>query len=341
MIEVTPLVTVVMSVFNAELYLVEAIESILNQTYKNFEFIIINDGSSDSSLEIINKYSDVDRRIRLISRENKGLPFSLNEALSLANGCYIARMDADDISLPNRLIEQVYFMEENPEIGISGSWAEVFRDGVTKSILKHPKNDASLRVKLLFSVCFVHPSVMIRKSVLSKHELTYDESYVTAQDYELWGRISKYTKMGNIQKVLLRYREVADSLTLKTESKLQLESKYLRIEKIYEKIFITMNIECSESERKLHYLVAVNLRLEKSKISLHQLSKYFIKISKANSIQKTFEERTLKFLLSRKFLIAVFLQRKNLGFKDLKVFKLKFFYSSLFYFVINFFVKEI
>jgi len=114
-------VSIVMSVYNAQKYLDEAIESILNQTYSNFEFIIINDGSTDKSLEIIENYAKKDSRIIVINRENKGLIYSLNEGIRKANGKYIARMDADDISLPQRLEKQVEFMEKNKNIGICGT----------------------------------------------------------------------------------------------------------------------------------------------------------------------------------------------------------------------------
>ena len=114
-----PLVSVVLSVYNAEKHIVEAIESILTQSYKNFEFIIIDDGSTDGSLEIIKSYDD--ERIILISRENKGLIASLNEGIEQAKGKYIARMDADDISLSSRFEEQVTFMEMHEEVGICGT----------------------------------------------------------------------------------------------------------------------------------------------------------------------------------------------------------------------------
>lgn len=164
-----PLISVVMPVYNAELYLDEAIQSITNQTYKKFEFIIINDGSTDKSLEIIKKYKDEYSRIVLISRENKGLVFSLNEGISKAKGKYIARMDADDISLSTRLEEQVAFMEENQEIGVCGSWVEVFGDNRKNTIWKMPKSNEELKTRLLFSVPVAHPSVMMRKEILDKY----------------------------------------------------------------------------------------------------------------------------------------------------------------------------
>ena len=123
-----------MSVYNGEKYLAEAIKSILNQTYKNFEFIIVNDGSKDNSVEIIKNYMKKDNRIVLIDRENKGLPYSLNEGISIAKGQYIARMDADDISLSNRFEKQIKYMEEN-KIDVCGSYIKLFGDNTKEQIV--------------------------------------------------------------------------------------------------------------------------------------------------------------------------------------------------------------
>ena len=153
-----PLVTVLMAVYNGEKYLREAIESILDQTYTNFEFLIINDGSSDRTEEIILSYND--KRIRYIKNEqNLKLIASLNKGLDLAKGEFIARMDADDISLPERLEKQINFLEKHPEIGLLGSWVRTL--GLTNNrniIFKQGHN--TIRIQLLFNNFFHHPSVV-------------------------------------------------------------------------------------------------------------------------------------------------------------------------------------
>lgn len=138
-----------MSVYNGEKYLAEAIESILNQTYKNFELIIINDGSKDNSVEIIKNYMKQDNRIVLIDRENKGLPYSLNEGISVAKGEYIARMDADDISLPTRFEKQVDYMQKN-ELDVCGSYIKLFGDNRKEQVIKNPITNEDIRFSLLF-----------------------------------------------------------------------------------------------------------------------------------------------------------------------------------------------
>lgn len=139
-------ISVVMSVYNAEKYLDEALQSILNQ---NFEFIIINDGSTDKSLEIIEKYKYQDTRIVLISRENRGLIASLNEGIELAKGKYIARMDADDISLPNRFEEQLKIMENDKEIVVCGSWINVFGENRKDKVSKYFEHDKQIKANLI------------------------------------------------------------------------------------------------------------------------------------------------------------------------------------------------
>jgi glycosyltransferase involved in cell wall biosynthesis len=198
----TPTVSVLMCVFNGEKYLREAIDSILCQTFTDFEFIIINDKSTDRSVDIIRSYADP--RIRLYSNEsNIGLTKSLNKGIDLAKGKYIARMDADDISLPDRLATQVEFMESNPHIGVCGTWFELFGD--SNSIVSHPINHDEIILKFFNQNAIGHPTVIIKTSVL--HENRYNEQYITTQDYELWTRLAiSGFKFHNIPSVLLRYR---------------------------------------------------------------------------------------------------------------------------------------
>lgn len=208
-----PLVSILLPVYNCETYIGEAIESLLSQTYRNFELIIIDDGSTDCTAAILNKYSDP--RIRPYQQPNKGLAFALNRAVQLAEGEYIARQDADDRSLPQRVERQVAFLEANPAVGVVGTWAEIWKEGKrTKRIHKHPANNAVLKFNLLFDNYFVHSSVMIRKTVFDKVGLYSTEKERQPEDYELWSRIVRDEgfKVANIPEVLLIYREVASSI---------------------------------------------------------------------------------------------------------------------------------
>jgi glycosyltransferase involved in cell wall biosynthesis len=202
----TPRVTVLMPVYNGEKHLREAIESILNQTFRDFELLIINDGSNDNSEKIILSYSD--QRIRLINQENNGLSNSLNKGINLSNGEFVARMDQDDISLNNRLEEQIKFMDANPDVGICGAYAIIINekgDGVGRAV--YPLKHEDIRAQLLFSSSIVHPSAIFRKSIFINNNLEYLSG--KSEDYDLWYRAGNVTRLANINKFLFKYR--ADS----------------------------------------------------------------------------------------------------------------------------------
>ena len=199
-----PLVSVIMPIYNSELYLQEAIKSILNQTYSNFEFLIFNDGSTDKSQQIVNSFNDP--RIQLYNhRVNQGLIATLNKSLRLARGTYIARMDSDDISFSTRIETQVLFMEKNLEIGVCGTWAEVFNDSGILFYVKNPKDNLQIKMNLIWLKSgLIHPSVMVRKFLFEN--LEYSQDYYHCEDFKLWIDMRNKTKLANIPKVLLRYR---------------------------------------------------------------------------------------------------------------------------------------
>mgnify|MGYP000856632615 FL=1 len=202
----TPRVTVLMPVYNGEKHLKEAIESILNQTFNDFEFLIINDGSTDDSEKIILSYSDP--RIHLFNQENQGLSNTLNKGIKLSSGEFIARMDQDDISLSSRLDEQIKFMDANPDVGICGTYAILINErgeGVGRAV--YPSEHEDIKAQLLFSSSVVHPSVVFRKNIFINHNLEYTSG--KSEDYDLWVRAVRVTKLVNINKFLFKYR--ADS----------------------------------------------------------------------------------------------------------------------------------
>lgn len=201
---IMPKVSILMPVYNSEKYLTDAINSILKQTFSDFEFLVFDDGSIDNSLKIISSYSD--SRIHIFkSEQNYGHIFHLNRGLEIAKGKYIARMDADDIAHPERLEYQVKFLERNSDIGVCGTWYKEF--GCQNNLVKHPIDDQEIRLKLLFKSCALgHPTVMMRKLIFDTYLLKYFQSEYPAEDYWLWIRISLVSKLANIPKVLLFYR---------------------------------------------------------------------------------------------------------------------------------------
>lgn len=199
-----PTVTVLMPVFDGERFLREAIESILAQTYADFEFMIIDDGSTDASLDIVMSYKDA--RIRLLRNErNLGLTASLNRGLALAKGQYLARMDADDISLPTRLARQIALMEAHQTVGVCGTWAEL-RGKESHDVWRYPTDPDLIHAHLLFASVLVHASVIMNRTLLEKHQLQYSPSFVCAQDYELWARAARCFPLANVPEILLIHR---------------------------------------------------------------------------------------------------------------------------------------
>ncbi len=209
-----PKVSVIMSVYNGARYLKEAIDSILNQTFSDFEFLIVDDCSNDNSPQILEEYAKKDNRVRIITNEfNLGLTKNLNTAIRQAKGEYIARFDCDDVSLPDRFKEQVEYLDSHKECGVVSMWADVIDgNGKKTRTIKYPTTDQDLRKVLISYNPFFHPGIMLRKEVFDTVGL-YDESWRFAQDYELYFRIAKKYKLANIPKILLLYRETGGSIT--------------------------------------------------------------------------------------------------------------------------------
>lgn len=225
---IMPKVSVIMSVYNGGKFLKPAIESILRQSFSDFEFIIINDGSADDSLEAIKSFTD--ERIKLISRENRGLIVSLNEAIENSSGQYLARMDADDVSLPDRLARQVDFLDSHQDTAMCGTWAQVI-DEAGKAIDKYhypPESYAGIKKMLLSHNPFIHPTVMIRKSVIDKVG-SYKLGYKHAEDYELWTRIVPKYPCANLPAELFRYRINTAGITRSSNATMRLLGLKVRL----------------------------------------------------------------------------------------------------------------
>ena len=208
----THLISVLMPVYNTkEEYLRASIESILNQTFKNFEFIIVNDGSTNNVEEVILSYKD--DRIKYFKQENQGIVRALNNAWSKASGKYIARMDSDDIAYPERFAKQIKFLEENPEYSLIGSWAKIIP---AKNIIKLPQD---IKIMDLLADCmFVHPSIMFNKADFEKFNIRYESGFDYVEDYCFYARAIKCLKMTNLQEVLLDYRVYPENSSSKNRN---------------------------------------------------------------------------------------------------------------------------
>ncbi|MGF1603307.1 MAG: glycosyltransferase family 2 protein [Thermosynechococcaceae cyanobacterium] len=201
----TPSVSVIMTVYNGEKYLREAINSIIEQTLTDIELIIVDDGSTDSTPHILKEFCS-DSRINVIIRRRAGRIPSLNYAWRLARGNYIANLDSDDLSEPTRLEKQFYYLEKHPEVGLLGTACRVFsEENRDETLLHFPESDVQLRKKLVCSNPFVHSSVMIPRKVLEALN-GYDEKLKLTEDYELWVRIARHYKLACLPDILASRR---------------------------------------------------------------------------------------------------------------------------------------
>ena len=211
---IVPRVSILMAVYNCERYIDEAVESATSQLFIDWEFIIVDDCSTDKTYTCLQRWASSDQRIRLFRMEtNKKQTLCLNYGLSHCRGQYVARLDADDIMLPERLEQQVKFLDDNPNVGLLGTAVNAIdENGAFICVQRVPCEDADLRAVLPRLNPFFHPSVMIRKSVLEQVG-SYDPVYKYAQDYDVWIRISEKSRIANLPGVFTKYRVIQSSIS--------------------------------------------------------------------------------------------------------------------------------
>jgi glycosyltransferase involved in cell wall biosynthesis len=287
-----PKVSVILSAYNSSSYIEQSVNSILEQTFKDFEFFIIDDGSKDNTLGYLQQLNDP--RIRLIiHQENKGLIYSLNEGFDLASGEYIARMDADDISICDRLERQVAFLDTNPEIGVLGGNMKWMHNGhdIPKPITHH-----GICCWQLFHTCFSHPTVVMRTSVIKKHGIRYNPQYIHAEDYEIWNQLSHVTRLANLRETLLYYRRHSGQV-----SNLHQEVQVQSAKKIHLVQLSKIGIIPSEEEYKLHIQFAQFQIPLKGVEHYSKAIAWARKILQNNRYTHVYDELTLLRVLSRCF----------------------------------------
>lgn len=293
-VPMNPKVTVLMPVYNGEKYLKEAINSILGQTYRDYEFVIINDGSTDGSVKIIQSYSD--ERIRFINNEkNVSLSSTLNEGIELATGEYIVRMDQDDISVPTRIEKQVRFMDDYPDVGICGTWIKYI--GVPwrpwrSVIYKYPIKHRDIKARLLFNSMFAHSSVIMRRSLLNKFQLRYDPGYLTAEDWPLWQKCSFCFLLFNIPEVLLLYRVHPRSMT-NSNKNLEIET----VQRINRLSLQNLDIGFSQEELLIYRNYPIDFKPE----FLIKFHSWLQRLQKANSLKQVYPEPEFSQALSEEW----------------------------------------
>ena len=305
---VTPLITVLLPVYNGERFLGDAITSVLRQTFSGFELLIVDDGSTDASAGILKSFNDP--RIRVIRNEKRlKLSKALNRGIDGAVGTYIARMDADDICLPERLRLQAGLMESHPALGMCGGWVRAFGNHQSSgTIFKFPLKSEEIKASLLFDNPFAHPTVMFRKNLFNNFSLRFDGSYYPAEDRELWFRATACFPAANIGRVLLEYRLHPDSMTMSGKS--DMDAQALRILKPE---FAKLGLTPSNEDLEFHCFISTNrLAPDWGQASIERAERWLSDLIVANERANLYERRAL-MLAVRKVWFSVCYRSIHLG----------------------------
>lgn len=292
----SPLVSVLIPCYNVEKYVEESLNSILNQTYRNLEIVAINDCSTDRTKEILERMAKQDSRIRLINNEeNLKLIKTLNNGIGLCNGEYIARMDADDISLPTRIEKEVGFLETNKDHDIVSTQFYAFRsENPNKRSLHHsPLHDDELRAYLLFKSGICHPAVMIRKRVFTELRLKFGTEYLHVEDYALWSEAIYKTKIANLGEALLLYR-VHKNQVSSLHEELQSENK----KKVFKIHCKHLGLPMSEEYLDIYASVAESVPSHSSLSYLDKCEDFMLSLITLNENKPFCNASYLKQLLS-------------------------------------------
>lgn len=280
-----PKISVVMPAYNAEKYIAEAIDSILNQTFADFDFIIIDDCSSDRTAEIVKSYTDP--RIRFYQNEhNMGVAATLNRGLDLATGEYIARMDSDDISYPERFEKQFDFMENNPEIAVLGAGIQMFSAKIGERLFSESYNE--LKIDLLFASCFAHPAVMLRSKYFGNGKLEYDLSFNKMEDFDLWDRTAIVYPIASFPEVLLKYRIHPNQITQNYDDEYKKQLQMLKIRQISR-----LGLDNTASEFESYFSFCEG-KFDTSSDNIYSLARFFNLIEEKNKSVSLYNEVLLK-----------------------------------------------
>lgn len=278
-----------MPVYNAAEYLLEACNSILQQSFDDFELLVIEDGSSDKSYELLRSIDDTRMQLHR-NPENEGLISSLNKGIDLARGELIARMDADDICLPDRFRHQVAFMDKNKDIVISGGLFQDLADA-KKPVIRQAGDPEEIKCRLFFYTALAHPTVIYRTKEMRYHALYYNSNYKHAEDFELWVRASRKVKISNINKVLIRYRRHSAQVS-REHDKTQVQNlNKCRLEQLEE-----FAIDFNERDAELHLRIA-NQDYSPQKEFIADAEHWLIKLNEHNESSGFFSPSKFSRLL--------------------------------------------
>lgn len=292
-----PKVSVVMPVYNCVAYIKQSVESILAQTFTDFEFFIIDDHSTDGTYEYLQTLTDA--RIQLIRKpQNSGYTVSLNMGLDMAKGEYVARMDGDDIALPERFAKQVSFMDNRKDVAVCGTCYRILG---TDTIIQMPLTNEAAKIVSIMHVPVAHPTVFIRHSVLTNHQFIYNEKLAPAEDYDLWTRILEVGKIENLPEVLLLYRQHSQQESMTKYKNLIESAVEIRQKQLSKSLHF--------SHKKYSVLFAISVLTKQPEIinasSIKKIATLLVEMEKNNAIKKVYDSNLLYNYLRQVWLFYI------------------------------------
>ncbi len=287
---VNHLISIILPVYNSEKYLQEAIESILNQSHKNFELLIMEDGSTDDSIKILNSIED--ERVKIyLSENNLGQANQLNKGISISKGDFIAIMHADDIMYKDKLQKQLNFLAENKKIDICGCNVQLI--GEKSEIWKYPISNSACKDILLKSVPFAHPTILARKEIFTDQYEPYKQEMVPVEDYDLWVRLANKYEYANINEVLLSYRIHSEQISQVNKSK--------EVQLIYKiRLNLVEQLICPDKSKLYSCFKAI---YESDKMSPKEILKALVEVWESNKKNNIFSKIGLRSFIKHKTVI--------------------------------------
>lgn len=293
-----PKISVLMPVYNAEAFVERSVQSILNQTWRDFEFLIIDNASTDNSFAILQRWAKNDSRIRLLQNErNLGLVASLNRGCHEAHGKYIARMDADDASRPKRLELQIKYMEKHPEVGICGGQTSRHIAG-RQYRGRYFFSSEECDVTLLFHSCFAHPAVMMKRSLFSADGYRYDDEFRQVEDYDLWARMLADVRGANLPEVLLDYYSHENQ-----ESGTNYQAVSTRRNTIRERVVRGLVPDATAEELQLHHRIGFPQDPFDSE-ELMRAERWLLRLIKANQASRRYNETAMRSVFAQRWALV-------------------------------------
>lgn len=301
----SPRITVLMPVLNAERFLDQTLDSIWSQTYADFELLVVDDGSTDQTPDMLAGCGDPRLRVLRNSARMK-LSGALNRGLDEARGEFVARMDADDLMRQDRLAHQVRYLEQHPDIGCCGGWVRTFGDGPRRT-RKFPVDPDLLRAFALFHAPFAHPTVMFRRTWFEREGLRYNGAYYPTEDYELWARVLKKMPCGNLSRTLVEYRVHGQGMTGGEWS--DMDAQTVRIQQC---LLRGLSVEATAEEMRLHRAICLG-RMPAVPESFALAEAWLLRLADANKSRRwCTPESMIKVLSQVWFELAMALVR-NMG----------------------------